>query len=386
MKKKMSMLLALVMVFSLCCPAYAASDTAKDNTLISTVQDVVTREHGDMLVASRVDWLPLEDISGTEYAYFIPLKSGDTINGYSVVSHVGSSNKVLKTASGPVSSGLAVAIIRTASDNDVARIIYEFPSAFLAEKNNSYYKICTSGTLNPVNAEDYNKTNAAYFTSASEANQNQTREEITYGELDDCTVGSFIPIPASNGGYYYGGYQDWLTEQGVSQFYANRSCGVTAAANVMYYMATHISGKSALYNQTGSLTKAKFNAFQRSVYDYLNPSIIGVPTLNSMINGVVDYAASRGVTLTPITSPASWTHSNVLNYMRTGLNAESPVLVLNWNSPIADLDWHWVTVTKIYGDNVSMYMVTSNWGERETYDFNTWVNGSSVYKGTIYFV
>lgn len=77
---------------------------------------------------------------------------------------------------------------------------------------------------------------------------------------------------------------------------------------------------------------------------------------------------------------------DVLNYMRTGLNAESPVLVLNWNSPIADLDWHWVTVTKIYGDNVSMYMVTSNWGERETYDFNTWVNGSSVYKGTIYFV
>lgn len=73
MKKKMSMLLALVMVFSLCCPAYAASDTAKDNTLISTVQDVVTREHGDMLVASRVDWLPLEDISGTEYTTSFPL-------------------------------------------------------------------------------------------------------------------------------------------------------------------------------------------------------------------------------------------------------------------------------------------------------------------------
>ena len=60
-----------------------------------------------------------------------------------------------------------------------------------------------------------------------------------------------------------------MTEQGVSRFYANRSCGVTTAANVMYYMATHISGKSALYNQTGSLTKAKFNAFQKSVYEYL---------------------------------------------------------------------------------------------------------------------
>lgn len=386
MKKKMSMLLALIMVFSLCCPAYAASDTAKNNALASAVQDVVTREHGDMVVASRVDWLPLEDVSGTEYAYFIPLKSGDSINGYSVISHVGNSNKVLKTASGPVSSELATAIIRTAADNDVARIIYEFPDAFLAEKNNSFYKICTSGSLESVNAEDYNKTNASYFTSASVASQNQTREKITYGELDDRTVGRFIPIPDGNGGYYYGGYQAWLTEQGVSQFYANRSCGVTATANVMYYMATHVSGKSALYNQTGSLTKSKFNAFQRSVYDYLNPSVIGVPTLNAMINGMVDYAESRNVTLTPITSPASWTHSNVRNYMSAGLNAESPVLVLNWNSPIADLDWHWVTVTKLYGDNVSMYMVTSNWGERETYDFNTWVDGNSVYKGTIYFV
>ena len=386
MKKTMSMLLALILVFSLCCPAYAASDTAKNDALASAVQDVVTREHGDMVVASRADWLPLEDVSGTAYAYFIPLKSGDSINGYSVISHVGRSNKILKTASGPVSSDLASAIIRTAADNDVARIIYEFPNSFLAEKNSSYYKICTSGALELVNAEDYNKTNAAYFTSASAASQNQTREEITYGELDDRTVGSFIPIPDSNGGYYYGGYQGWLTEQGVSQFYANRSCGVTAAANVMYYMATHVSGKSALYNQTGSLTKAKFNTFQKSVYNYLNPSIIGVPTLNAMINGVVDYAESRNVTLTPITSPASWTHSNVRNYMSAGLNAESPVLVLNWNSPIADLDWHWVTVTKLYGDNVSMYMVTSNWGERETYDFNTWVDGSSVYKGTIYFV
>lgn len=236
MKKTMSMLLALILVFSLCCPAYAASDTAKNNALASAVQDIVTREHGDMVVASRADWLPLEDVSGTAYAYFIPLKSGDSINGYSVISHVGSSNKILKTASGPVSSDLASAIIRTAADNDVARIIYEFPNAFLAEKNSSYYKICTSGALELVNAEDYNKTNAAYFTSASAASQNQTREEITYGELDDRTVGSFIPIPASNGGYYYGGYQGWLTEQGVSQFYANRSCGVTAAANMMYYI------------------------------------------------------------------------------------------------------------------------------------------------------
>lgn len=39
----------------------------------------------------------------------------------------------------------------------------------------------------------------------------------------------------------------------------------------------------------------------------------------------------------------------------------------------------------IYADNASMYMVTSNWGARETYDFNTWVDGSSIYRDAIYF-
>lgn len=52
MKKKMSMLLALVMVFSLCCPAYAASDIAKDNTLnlyCAGCCDTRTRRHARCL-------------------------------------------------------------------------------------------------------------------------------------------------------------------------------------------------------------------------------------------------------------------------------------------------------------------------------------------------
>lgn len=75
MNKKTSMLLALILVFSLCCPVYAVSDTGKNHELATAVKDVATHEHGDMVAASRADWLPLEDVSGTVYAYFIPIPS-----------------------------------------------------------------------------------------------------------------------------------------------------------------------------------------------------------------------------------------------------------------------------------------------------------------------
>lgn len=175
-----------------------------------------------------------------------------------------------------------------------------------------------------------------------------------------------------------------MTSEGISQFYADRSCGVTAAANMLCYMADNVSGMSDLYTQSG-ISKAQFNAFQRDVYDYLSPAIWGVPTLDALIDGVEDYATDQGVDLTATRSSASWTETNVRSYIAGGLNKESPVLLLTWNSPIADLSMHWVTITRIYDGGSGVKLVTSNWAEKQTYDFSTWVNGSSLYKGVIYF-
>lgn len=382
MKKKLSILLSFVMILSLCCPMFASASTNFAISANNIIENITAREDETLQVINSESWLPLEDVSGTEYAYFIPIVSGNQIAGYSVVSYVGGVNHALKTATGEVSADFAEFILEVASSSTVDRIIYEFPDAFLAESNGSYYKICISEVLEPVDPNDFQHVTAASLTNISTTNptisaaQSQTlqpKEYIEYASLDDFLVGEFVPIP--NGStYYYGGYQGWLVDEGVSESEANRSCGVTAAANMMHYMATHLPGKSALYNQTG-LTKAKFNAFQRDVYDYLDPTIFGIPTAAHMQSGILSYAQSRNVTLTPITfsTTTAWTFDNVLNYVMLGLNAESPVLLLTFNSPIAELELHWVTLTQIYADNVATYMVTSNWGERAVYDFYTWV-------------
>ena len=124
---------------------------------------------------------------------------------------------------------------------------------------------------------------------------------------------------------YYGGDQDWLTNAGVSQFYADRSCGVTAAANALCYIAKSNSTKSKLYNKS-STSYVNFRTHMKEVYDYLTLAVWGIPTINIMKTRVESFAQSRGVSLKGVLSSSIWTITNVASYIKTGLNANSPVL------------------------------------------------------------
>ncbi len=235
----------------------------------------------------------------------------------------------------------------------------------------------TTGGLEKIKNTDEYERAAIDFLS------NDAPAATVYGTLTNWDSGKFVPV-LTGGGYYYGGFQGWLTEEGVSRFYADRSCGVTAASNMFLYMAKNVPGKSKLYEKP-EITKADFSAFQKDVHGCLSPAIWGVPTLDTMIRRVESFASARGVSLKAAKCSAPWTETNVRNYVAGGLNKESPVLLLTWNSPIPGLGMHWVTVTRLYDGGSGTKMVTSNWAGMKTYDFSAWVNRSGVYKGVIYF-
>jgi hypothetical protein len=119
--------------------------------------------------------------------------------------------------------------------------------------------------------------------------------------------------------------------------------------------------------------------------DTISPAVWGIPTVDSLISRAEEFASNHKVDLKATRSSSAWSEVNVRKYIATGLNKESPVLLLTWNSPIPDLEQHWVTVTRIYDAGSGTKMVTSNWAGKEIYDFPTWVNGGSLYKGVIYF-
>ena len=364
--------------------AMATSQNDSDSSVL--MKNVVESDTNILSIDGSVDLeekITLCDMKGTLYAYFIPVvdNAQNKISGYSVVSAVGTP-KTLVTAIGDNAASLSVAIM--SAFESTGEMIYEFPSAFITKNGDNYYKICMDGSLNEIlNPSDY-ESSTVEFLKSEIPQTNSTKATTVYGQLDDWDTGAFLPIKDDGGGIYYGGYQGWLTNVGVSEFYANRSCGVTAASNMFCYMSSHVSGMKGLYTKSG-ITKSEFNAFQKDVYDTISPAVWGIPTVDSLISRAEEFASNHKVDLKATRSSSAWSEVNVRKYIATGLNKESPVLLLTWNSPIPDLEQHWVTVTRIYDAGSGTKMVTSNWAGKEIYDFPTWVNGGSLYKGVIYF-
>lgn len=398
MRKLVSLVCALVMVLAVAAPtgAVALSPISEEYSHVAkefrqSVESVIQSDSSalsEISYAAAADkWILLKDAEGTDYAYLVPLADAtDGVIGYSVVSFVGGT-RTLTTAIG--NTAAAYVSVLAAENNTSESMIYSFPDVFIKKEDENYYKICLNGTLEAItDISKYMNTTVSFLGEnevCSIAPQSDGNE--VYGSLDDWDSGVFVPVcerVSSSNYYYYGGYQGWLVDEGISEFWANRSCGVTAAANMMQYMSTHVSDKSSLYRTRG-LMKNQFSSYQSVVYRYLSPAIWGIPTIDVMIDGVKEFALDQNVSLNPVLCSDSWTETNVRDYIAEGLNQESPVLLLTWNSPIPDLNAHWVTVTRIYRDNSGTKIVTSNWAGKQTYDFSTWVNGSSIYKGVIYF-
>lgn len=209
--------------------------------------------------------------------------------------------------------------------------------------------------------------------------ETQEGPPVVHGSLTHWREEEFVPIAGADGASY-GGRQSWLTGEGVSGFYADRSCGVTAACNLLCYLSRHWPGKEGLYPHR-DLSRERFSRFQRELYGYLSPAPWGIPSVGAIIRGVERYAAERDAPLRAVRKG----RTGMLSYISAGLERDCPVLLLTWNTPVAHLRFHWVTVTRLYDAGSGVRMVSSNWGERAEYDFSAWANGPSLHRGAVWF-
>lgn len=211
----------------------------------------------------------------------------------------------------------------------------------------------------------------------------ENKEIDVYGSLENWDVSQFVPV-SDAGKCFYGGYQKWLTEVGVSKFFADRSCGVTAATNLLVYLAHNNPKLSNLCNYNGN-SKLDYNKFQKEIYDYFSPTIFGVPTINYTIKRIEQYSRKKGCPIKAVKNAKGWSAISVRDYISNGLNSGCPVLILTWKSDTSQLAMHWVTITRIFESDTGTKIVTSNWGDQRIYDFSKWVNDPHFYKGVVYF-
>lgn len=185
---------------------------------------------------------------------------------------------------------------------------------------------------------------------------------------------------------HYGGYQAWLSSEGfVSKFWSDRSCGVIAACNTLFYMA-----RNNPHNKNSNpsiITKENFLDMALYLYNFIKPQIYGIPTVCLMIKGLKKYANSMNFDITPFLLVNPTSKSGTVEYIKHGLKRNFPIMMVTWNTKVKNLAYHWVTITGYYcTKSGEHYIITSNWGKEEVFSLDQWFDNKSLYKGLMYFL
>lgn len=210
-----------------------------------------------------------------------------------------------------------------------------------------------------------------------ESNKNNILFEINLKDHQD-----FVKVD----NIHYGGYQKWLSNEGyVSRFWSNKSCGVIAAANTLFYMARNNPHNKNL--NPSIITKENYLDLALYLYKFIKPNIYGLPTIPIMIKGLNNYAESMNFEITPFLLVNPTTLMGTVEYIKHGLKRNFPIMMVTWNSKIENLAYHWVTITGYYHTRSGEhFIVTSNWGKKEIFSLDEWFQAKSLYKGLLYFL
>lgn len=167
-------------------------------------------------------------------------------------------------------------------------------------------------------------------------------------------------------------------EKQISKFWSDRSCGVIAACNTLYYM---------LEPETPSISKEDFIQRALVLYKFITPRVYGIPTVGVMRRGVERYAKTKKLHITSNSLVNPKELIETIDYIKNGLKKNAPIMMLTWNTKMHNLRYHWVTVTGYYMTRGNKHYVTiSNYGKKEMVSINEWVEEKSIYKGLLYFI
>ncbi len=190
----------------------------------------------------------------------------------------------------------------------------------------------------------------------------------------------FIPIENK----YYGGYQEWLfTESMTKKFWADRSCGVVAAAHSAYYLSRY--HKKPLYCYK-DLSLKSFTLYLKEIFKFICPRVYGIPTVYHMKRGFTKFAHSKNIKVEAYEIDVKLPKQKIIELLKNALRDNYPVMMITWNSKNPCLRNHWITITGLYMDeDDNNFIVTSNWSERQVYNLDEWLKEKVLYKGLLYF-
>lgn len=198
-------------------------------------------------------------------------------------------------------------------------------------------------------------------------------------KLKRSKIGEFVPV-IKNKKIYYGGYQNDLKEVGVSKFYRDRACVVTAFTNTYLY----------LFRGEEKFNLDQFNYYQYWFFKILKPKIYGIPTarvldfkLNKIRSSYHLKLKSHILEDFPLRRK---TIDEIANFISKAISKDLPLIFFNWTSRSIELmKHHGVTITEIEKYNDDYKITISSWGKMYKISLKKFLMQKRTYTGLIYF-
>jgi hypothetical protein len=199
----------------------------------------------------------------------------------------------------------------------------------------------------------------------------------------------FEVIDEASSETFYGGWQEWY---GV-WWKRLSGCGPTTVTNIVSYISRtfgSVSGADA------PLMKSEFRALMDDVWQYVTPSVRGIPSSAALIKGAVAYIAARNLELVPeeLDIPKNRVLRprliRLLEFLAQSLKDDIPVAFLSLDKgeePLLD-SWHWVTLLALRyeEDGSSVFADVADEGKLLHVDLKKWVDTTGLGGGFVRFV
>lgn len=188
----------------------------------------------------------------------------------------------------------------------------------------------------------------------------------------------FVPVIGS-GEKYYGGHQEWLKYEGLSKFFRDRSCVVTAFTNCFFYLF-----------KEGVVDFDTYNEVQYAFYKRIRPKANGVPTAKSLLKRIdiinhklelnLSYRLLEGNLIKRLSL------DQMISFINEGLKKDTPVILINWLSKKVDImSHHGLCITEMNEKDGRHEVVVSSWGRRHSFYLEDFYKELRTYTGLIYF-
>ncbi len=175
---------------------------------------------------------------------------------------------------------------------------------------------------------------------------------------------------------FFGGAQEWYS----TDWSRRAGCGPTCASNILAYLSLTHPALLPLYGYE-SMGRVDFSRHMEDVYPHLTPGRAGLNRVELFSDGVVAYAAERGIMLESHTLalPGRMTRgrpavSQLAEFIKAGLMSDCPVGFLNLHRGREKnlQSWHWVTIVAAEFEEDRLLVTVSDEGQQIKLDMRLW--------------